>query len=258
MSLAKADIEKAPTLQLPAAFLSKYRPAQKSENVVDSPVENPFSEDAQISQEGVQEMGIPSTDPDKGDAATSDTLPTTTPHIVRNRKDLRSWLQEQVKISNESQPAALPVVDTKILWSMSALQPVFDDDQQVKQAMQSNGIIDRHYAATRKTSTHTTYFWQHPVRFLPSPTEKNLYRTVMIDYIPQGTTYQDVLAHVRTGALESIQLFPPLRGCTDYFTARIVFTYELGAVLMVMQYQKRFSHRDAFQIKGVPVRVWQV
>jgi hypothetical protein len=100
--------------------------------------------------------------------------------------------------------------------------------------------------------------YEKQVRFLPNPTEKNLYRTVMIDYIPPGATYQDVLAHLRTGALESIQMFPPLRGCTDYLTARVVFTYELPAVSVIMQFEKRLREGNPMRIRGEHVRIWQV
>jgi hypothetical protein len=100
--------------------------------------------------------------------------------------------------------------------------------------------------------------WEKQVRFLPNPTEKNLYRTVMVDYIPPGATYQDVLAHLRAGALESIQMFPPLRGSTDYLTARVVFTYELPAVSVIMQFEKRLREGNPMRIRGEPVRIWQV
>lgn len=257
MGNTEADIERPPTLQLPAAFLSKYRPARKSEVVVESSVENPFSADAKPSEEDVQDAKVVSaTEQNIKDSAANDATPSEVPRIAR--KDIKIWIQEHLKNNVEIQTAALPVVDTKIQWSMTALQPVFDNEQEIQQARRSNTQSDRHSLVNPKAGAQASYFWQHPVRFLPNPTEKNLYRTVMIDYIPPGATYQDVLSHVRTGALESIQMFPPLRGSTDYFTARVVFAYERPAVSMVMRYQKRFNQGEPVKINGTPVRIWQV
>ena len=147
--------------------------------------------------------------------------------------------------------AAVPLLDTKIKWAMSSLMPAFDDEVELEQAKQ--GVLQSY-----RSGHHLSYFWQHPVRFLPKPTEKNLYRTVMIDYIPQTTTYQEILEHVRSGALESIQLFPPLGSTTNYLTTRIVFIHEIPAVSMIMHYQKRRNQGDPIKIRGTPVRFWQV
>ena len=59
--------------------------------------------------------------------------------------------------------------------------------------------------------------------------DKNLFRTVMIDFIPIGSTYKDVLSQVCGGSLEQIQLFEPVGNVTNFMTARVVFNYELGA-----------------------------
>ena len=50
----------------------------------------------------------------------------------------------------------------------------------------------------------------------------------MIDYLPIGTRYCDVLDQIRGGTLESIQMYPPI--ATNFITARVVFTHERGAV----------------------------
>ena len=153
----------------------------------------------------------------------------------------------------------VPVLDTKIKWTMNSRQPVFKDQNQLLLAMKIASNHDHSGTSFGKAGDkHTTYFWQHPVRFLPSPTEKNLYRTVMIDYLPLSSSYEDVLQHVRTGALQSIQLFPPVRGCTNFTTARVVFNYETSAVSMVMQYQKKMNAGYPMKVNGAVVRVWQV
>lgn len=64
---------------------------------------------------------------------------------------------------------------------------------------------------------------------VPPMTEPNLFRTIMIDFIPFGTPYSDVLHHVRGGALESIHLYGPIGDATAFVTARIVFVHESGA-----------------------------
>ena len=52
----------------------------------------------------------------------------------------------------------------------------------------------------------------------------------MIDFIPYGTPYSDVLAEIRGGPIESVQMYGPIGCATDFVTARVVFTHELGAV----------------------------
>lgn len=100
--------------------------------------------------------------------------------------------------------------------------------------------------------------------------DENIFRTVMIDFIPFGTPYCDVLAQIRGGTLESIQLYGPIGDATDFVTARIVYTDEIGATTL---YQVSASplpttfKANAFpkhgqdpgiKINGKPVRVWQI
>lgn len=59
--------------------------------------------------------------------------------------------------------------------------------------------------------------------------DENIFRTIMIDFIPYGTSYSDVLAQVRGGTLESVQLYGPIGDATDFVTARIVYIDEGGA-----------------------------
>lgn len=73
---------------------------------------------------------------------------------------------------------------------------------------------------------------------VPKVTAPNIYRTVMIDFIPIGAKYSDILAHIRGGALESIQLYGPVGSATNFVTARVVFTHELGATTL---YQVSFT-----------------
>lgn len=51
----------------------------------------------------------------------------------------------------------------------------------------------------------------------------------MIDFIPFGTPYGDLLAQIRGGTLESVQMYGPIGNATDFVTARVIFTDETGA-----------------------------
>ena len=94
------------------------------------------------------------------------------------------------------------------------------------------------------------HFGDHPVRYgmslvpynhddantsiVPKYPDENLYRTVMIDFIPFGTPYSDLLAQIRGGTLESVQMYGPIGNATDFVTARIIFTDETGAADLYM------------------------
>jgi hypothetical protein len=227
MNHSNVNMDSPPMLQLPADFLAKYRPANKKPVVVvEVPPENEIP---------AQKNFHP---PAKATPAT----------VLEESPEKVVPMQTKIlPICAFAGAVRVPLLDTKIKWAMSSLVPAFDNEDQIRQARQNSAKLDR-----------SSYFWRYPVRFLANPIEKNLYRTVMIDYIPRNATYEDVLEHVRTGALESIQLFPPLRGCTNFFTARVVFTYETPAVSMFVQFQKRISLGDPIKIKGCAVRFWQV
>jgi hypothetical protein len=128
-------------------------------------------------------------------------------------------------------------------WAISQNRPLFDDDQELARAQRLHGGLQRYQAL----------FWQHPVRYLPASDEKNLCRTLIIDFLPVNTTVKDVLGLIRGGALESIQLFPPVGLVTDFMTARVVFHYELPADDMYIYWQKY-----GFTVRGQPIRVLQL
>lgn len=64
---------------------------------------------------------------------------------------------------------------------------------------------------------------------VPTMADENIFRTVMIDFIPFGTPYCDALAQIRGGSLESIQMYGPIGDATDFVTARVIYTDEIGA-----------------------------
>ncbi|RMZ86316.1 hypothetical protein DV736_g6457, partial [Chaetothyriales sp. CBS 134916] len=154
--------------------------------------------------------------------------------------------KETSAISSSSDPPAL--IDSigplklNIKWKVTAENPIYDDEAEKERSLWRE----------RLTSNQNSLFWQHPVRYVEY-LENNLFRTVMIDYIPLGATYPDILANIHGGAIEKIQLVGPIGSTATYMTARIVFNYELAASLTA-------SHaRDhGMRVLGKPVRVWQV
>lgn len=129
-------------------------------------------------------------------------------------------------------------------WLVNKNNPIFADDAEIMEAA----------AGADAMWVRNSPFLAHPVRYLPESvaTTPNAYRTVMIDQIPVAATLKDVLAVVRGGSLESIQLFGPVGRVTSFKTARIVFIYENSANIMYKQQEK-----IPFEIKGWPVRTWK-
>jgi hypothetical protein len=127
-------------------------------------------------------------------------------------------------------------------WAILQNKPLFDNEHELARA--------RRLQAGRQQ--HAT-FWQHPVRYLPTGDEKNLCRTLIIDFLPLDTTLKDVLGLIRGGALESIQLFEPIGNVTDFKTARVVFHYEIPACDMYAYWQKY-----GLTLRGQSIRVLQL
>ena len=130
--------------------------------------------------------------------------------------------------------------DTTIRWAVHANNPIFDDEIECAMTM-------------RQMIAGSQLFWEHPVRYLPKLSEKNLYRTIMIDHIPNGTSVQDVLSHIRGGMVESVQLLPAIGASTSFMTARIVFVYEAAAHGLRIR-----DSKHPIRINGSRVRVWPV
>lgn len=126
-----------------------------------------------------------------------------------------------------------------IKWSINKENPIFDDDEWPLRGNYSDEQL-------------RDVFWKHPVRYLDHDS-KNIFRTVMIDYIPADATYSDVLGEICAGALEKIELVPAIGGKNNYKTARVVFNFELGASTTA-----NFARDHGMKIKGQTVRVWQV
>ena len=151
----------------------------------------------------------------------------------------------QGPLNSPSRPriAKLPqTFDLTIRWKVNRENPVWDDDHEKMLALGRESL----------SFNVQNSFWKHPVRYLEYA-DKNLFRTVMIDYIPIGATYKDLLSGISGGSLEQIELFNPIGSATDYMTARLVFNYELSASTTA-----NHARDHGMKIKGQPVRVWQV
>jgi hypothetical protein len=139
------------------------------------------------------------------------------------------------------------IVDTvapyelSIKWIVNNENPVFDEEDEQLRRMPH----PRSYQSA-------SIFWRHPVRYLDRDS-KNLFRTVMVDYIPENATYADVLNEIYAGSLEKIELVPAIGKATNYKTARVVFNHELGASTTA-----NYARDHGMKIKGQHVRVWQV
>ena len=135
--------------------------------------------------------------------------------------------------------------DMTIQWYMTKMNPLFINDADIALVRKNQN----------STETLDSPFWVHPVRYIPNVAEFNTLRTVMIDCLPENTTYQDILYNLHgTGALESIQLIPSIPTAAGYSqSARLVFVLELPAQNLTTK-----AEREGFYIKGKKVRVWHV
>ena len=136
-------------------------------------------------------------------------------------------------------------------WRVNKGNPIFEDERDKWECIGSSGPAFR----------NNSCFFDHPVRYLPEDAAGTVdaYRTVMVDGIPVGSTMMDVLAIVRGGPLDSVQLFPPIGKATSFMTARIIFNYEHSAHNMVLTQESGPGHdpeANRFKIRNVAVRCW--
>jgi hypothetical protein len=101
-------------------------------------------------------------------------------------------------------------------------------------------------------------FWTHSVRYEPSFSEPNIYRTVQIDHIPKAAEIKDILNEVCFGKIESVQLVdignvkgPQGPRPSPHKFARIVYIEEDDASRF-----QRYAHNKPLLIFGQPVRVY--
>jgi hypothetical protein len=165
MGQAEDNLEKPPTLLLPASFLSKYRPAPKIKPVVETPVEitpalkiKPMIETpVEITHAPIESAPektpqidkVDLTSPVKANKAIIHAPPSVTPRTAP--KDPKTRMEEYLKSTPDVPAKVLPLLDTNIKWAMGSLVPVFDDEEEKRWAQ-------------RNTVNTGSYFWQHTVR----------------------------------------------------------------------------------------------
>lgn len=71
-------------------------------------------------------------------------------------------------------------------------------------------------------------FFQYGLRYIPPATSGDLYRSVLIEKLPQGISLDQILPQVRGGRIYSASLCDT-SNITKYWTALIVFFHETGA-----------------------------
>jgi hypothetical protein len=165
MGQAEDNLEKPPTLLLPASFLSKYRPAPKIKPVVETPFEiTPALKIKPVVETLVEITPVPiepapekTTQFDKVDLTTPvkakkviiHAPPTVSPRTAP--KDPKTRMEEYLESTPDVPAKVLPLLDTNIKWAMGSLVPVFDDEEEKRWAQ-------------RNTVNTGSYFWQHTVR----------------------------------------------------------------------------------------------
>lgn len=92
-------------------------------------------------------------------------------------------------------------------------------------------------------------FFQYGLLYIPKATDKDVYRTVRIENLPETTTLDKVLVEIHQGDVFSADLLNTLP-ITGYHTARVVFLHQISAE----KFCKSVKKRDLI-IEGVPARV---
>jgi hypothetical protein len=82
------------------------------------------------------------------------------------------------------------------------------------------------------------WFFQYGLRYIPRPNDKDAYRTVRIENLPETTTLDKVLAEIHYGDVFSADLLNTLP-ITGYHTARIVFLHQASAEKFCKSVKKR-------------------
>lgn len=203
-------------LELPASFLNKYTASRKDIKSEDSDEEDSAAE--AVVRSGRNEQATTSRfEPSSATTGTMKLLEPTTVNVAP--------------------------YDLSIKWNITKENPIYEEDEKMRAMAGQMGPI----GAIRQQ-----VFWKHPVRYIEHQ-DKNIFRTVMIDAIPNEATYSDVLNEICAGSLERISLVPSVGKADRYKTARVVFNFELGASLTA-----NYARDHGMKIKGEPVRVWQV
>jgi hypothetical protein len=92
-------------------------------------------------------------------------------------------------------------------------------------------------------------FFQWGLRFIPKPGQDNIFRTLVIEDLPNSVTLDRILRQIRGGAVFSASLMDTL-AITGSATALITFVHQVGALNFL-----RLVSRDGFFIGISPAKV---
>lgn len=140
--------------------------------------------------------------------------------------DNSSPLVPSLKPVNKEQKFVLSPWDGTIAWKFINL---FTDKKEEQEAILSS--MDH-------CDVQDDWFFQYGLRYIPKATDKDVYRTVRIENLPETTTLDKVLSEIHYGDVFSADLLNTLP-ITGYHTARVVFLHQISAEEFCKSVKKR-------------------
>lgn len=107
-----------------------------------------------------------------------------------------------------------------IRWALGKATVFDNPHEEVAAARHPGNIIGRRLSENM--------FFQWGLRYIPSAPAVNVYRTVLIEKLPQGISLDQILPRIRGGQIYSATLCDTTN-LTQYWTALIIFVHEAGA-----------------------------
>ncbi|KAH8703429.1 hypothetical protein BGW36DRAFT_422992 [Talaromyces proteolyticus] len=93
------------------------------------------------------------------------------------------------------------------------------------------------------------YLFQYGLRYLPRPHDKNTYRTVRVEGLPDDATLDGLLAQVCYGNVYSADLLNTI-GIVGYHTARIVFLHQQSALAFCKHVKSNGIFVHGFRVRA--------
>lgn len=140
---------------------------------------------------------------------------------------------ENVAATKATPPTANPSIGW-LRWAIDR-SGVFESQEEEVSAVQYATFRHALYKDVNENS-----FYQWGLRYLPTPGEDNIFRTVVIDKLPKTATLDRVLPQIRGGAVFSASLADTWT-ITGSLTALITFVHQNGAMNFL-----RLVGRDGF------------
>lgn len=127
--------------------------------------------------------------------------------------------------TKEKKVAVVPW-DGTIAWKFINLYPNKKEEQEAMLSSMANCDLQ------------DEWLFQYGLRYIPKPVDKDAYRTVRIENLPETTTLDKVLAKIYYGDIFSADLLNTLP-ITGYHTARVVFLHQISAEKFCKSAKKR-------------------